>query len=303
LKRSIVAIFFLIIFLSASHVTAATGENPFVSKQKEKKIEKKLYYPALVQSFILKIGSLQRKLNRKMTELGRQLKSGRNVGPLFILIIISFFYGLIHSLGPGHGKTVAFSYFLAEQKSINKGIFFGSMIAFLQVISASTVVVSLYFIVSKSLMTSFEYSSRVIKLISSVVIIGLGILLVIRTVIRRRKRVQHQEETGRVLANGHLFPVAVAVGCVPCPGAVILLLFSIHMEILNIGVVLALFMALGMAVTISTVGVITISTKKWILKTALNNNRAHSLIHSGMKTFGSFCIIVIGIFLFMGNFF
>ena len=303
MKRSIVAIFFLIVLLSVSYVTAAIGENPFVSKQKEKKIEKKLYYPALVQSFILKIGSLQRKLNRKMTELGRQLKSGRNVGPLFILIIISFFYGLIHSLGPGHGKTVAFSYFLAEQKSINKGIFFGSMIAFLQVISASTVVVSLYFIVSKSLMTSFEYSSRVIKLISSVVIIGLGILLVIRTVIRRRKRVQHQEETGRVLANGHLFPVAVAVGCVPCPGAVILLLFSIHMEILNIGVVLALFMALGMAVTISTVGVITISTKKWILKTALNNNRAHSLIHSGMKTFGSLCIIVIGIFLFVGNFF
>jgi len=303
LKRSIAAIFFLIVFISASYVTAATGENPFVSKQKEKKIEKKLHYPALIQSFILKIGSLQRKLNRKMTELGRQLKSGRNVGPLFILIIISFFYGLIHSLGPGHGKTIAFSYFLAEQKSVNKGIFFGLMIAFLQVISASALVVSLYFIVNKSFMASFESSSHVIKLISSVLIIGLGIVLVIRTVMKRRKRVQHQEETGRVLANGHLFLVALAVGFVPCPGAVILLLFSIHMEILNIGVVLALFMALGMAVTISTVAVLTISTKEWVLKTALNSNRAHSLIHSGMKTFGSLCIIVIGVFLFMGNIF
>ena len=50
-----------------------------------------------------------------------------------------------------------------------------------------------------------------------------------------------------------LVPWALAVGLVPCPAVVMVMLFCLSMDALALGLVLAVFISLGMALTISGV--------------------------------------------------
>ena len=40
-----------------------------------------------------------------------EVQKGEDKSALFLLLMASFIYGVIHSIGPGHGKALAFSYF------------------------------------------------------------------------------------------------------------------------------------------------------------------------------------------------
>lgn len=299
-KKIILLLFCVFLCLSVLDAYSAAGENPFVSKKQEKNKEITLDYPVFVQKFILKIGSVQRDLNRKMTELGRQIKTGSNLKAFFTLILIAFFYGVIHSLGPGHGKTIAVSYFLTEHQAIWKGIILGVVIAFTQVISALAVVVSLYFIVRIAFLSSFESFLRVVKLVSSVIIVGLGLMLILRAILNKGKTRSGDEE---IDASRHLLAVALSIGIIPCPGAALFLMFIINMEILTIGIPLVFIMAAGMAVTISSVGSITIAAKDSVLRCVAARTRVglNSFFHSGLKILGALFIVIIGSLLLLGN--
>jgi ABC-type nickel/cobalt efflux system permease component RcnA len=93
----------------------------------------------------------------------------------------------------------------------------------------------------------------------------------------------------------------IAVGMIPCPGAVIILLFSISMDVLKIGIILALIMALGMAVTISSVGVLTIIVKQGVLKFVSGRNRVGDIFQAATGIIGSLLILLLGAFLFIGS--
>ncbi|GAJ24866.1 unnamed protein product, partial [marine sediment metagenome] len=101
--------------------------------------------------------------------------------------------------------------------------------------------------------------------------------------------------------NKNLLPVALSIGVVPCPGAVILLLFTINIGILALGIPLALIMALGMTVVISSIGSITVVAKKSIFNFTSDLHILNSILQSGLKISGVFFIIVIGSLILLGN--
>jgi len=301
LIKRIPVIVFIILSLCSSEILSAPGENPFISKQTEKKVQKTLDYPAFFQNFIIKIGSVQKKLNRRISELSREIKTGSKLNPVLLLISIAFIYGVIHALGPGHGKIVAFSYFLTEQNSVRKGIIFGALIAFTQVVSAIIVVLILYYVMRQAFILSFESFSRIMKLVSSILIICLGSFLVVNTILNLRKKSAAINNSEIPQNNKKLLSVALSIGVVPCPGAVILLLFTINIGILFIGIPLALIMALGMTVTISSIGSFTIVAKKSILKFTSTRYVLNLILYSGLKISGAFFIVVIGSLILLGN--
>jgi nickel/cobalt exporter len=45
------------------------------------------------------------------------IEKGEDKWALFFLLIASFLYGVLHALGPGHGKALAFSYFSSQKSS------------------------------------------------------------------------------------------------------------------------------------------------------------------------------------------
>ncbi len=82
----------------------------------------------------------QRELTNGMTTAVRQIKDGNLASSAAVLALISFLYGVLHAVGPGHGKFVISSYALANEKTVRRGILLSFMAAFVQAISAIVIV-------------------------------------------------------------------------------------------------------------------------------------------------------------------
>ena len=57
-------------------------------------------------------------------------------GKLWLLVGLSFAYGIFHAAGPGHGKAVISSYMLANEVALKRGVMLSFVSAFLQALSA-----------------------------------------------------------------------------------------------------------------------------------------------------------------------
>jgi ABC-type nickel/cobalt efflux system permease component RcnA len=69
------------------------------------------------------------------------LKSLReNPAGVWILFGLSFAYGVFHAIGPGHGKAVITSYLMASGESAKRGIALSFLSAFVQALSAISIV-------------------------------------------------------------------------------------------------------------------------------------------------------------------
>ena len=51
---------------------------------------------------------------------------------MWLLVGLSFAYGVFHAAGPGHGKAVISSYMLANEVALRRGIMLSFVSAFLQ---------------------------------------------------------------------------------------------------------------------------------------------------------------------------
>ena len=121
--------FFILISLFFIFNSLKAQDNPFLSKGKtvSKREEnlKTLRHPRFTQTIIGKIALIQRSLNKHLAELTKRIKETKSAKMLFLIILITFIYGAVHALGPGHGKTLTFSYFLSEETNIKKELSWG----------------------------------------------------------------------------------------------------------------------------------------------------------------------------------
>ena len=303
MTRRTIVIIIGIFFIFSLAAFNASAQNPFISekgKENEKKVERVFQFPPFVQRVITKISSVQRDLNRRMSKLGREIREGTNRWAYILLALIAFFYGLIHAIGPGHGKAITFSYFLTEDRAFLKGVMFGVLIAFTQVIMALVVVLTIYFALQRAFLASFESFSRLIKLVSAGLIVGLGIWLLLSSLGYIPGFHSHHDSKKKGTVSLSFLAVAISIGIIPCPGAVILILFTINLGILKFGVWLALTMALGMMITISAVGILTLVAKDILSKT-LKGKHLSGLFQQWAQRAGSFLIMIVGIFILLGN--
>ena len=95
--------------------------------------------------------------------------------------------------------------------------------------------------------------------------------------------------------------IVFSAGIVPCPGAAMILLFTLNMNILYAGIISVLVMSLGMALTISSAGIITIATKKYSIKYFTTREDKKNIIRYSTAILSSAMILFIGIILFLGN--
>lgn len=298
MKKHSIIIIIIAVLVTQSFLFAQ--DNPFISKKPQEKIGKTTQYPGFVNKFLKHISVLQRSLNQKITELSKEIKEKKSAKPILIIFFITFIYGMVHALGPGHGKTVTFSYFLSERAQVKKGIVVGTIIGFLHAGSALILVLVLYFIVQQSFLRPIEDLSRIIKLISYGLITLIGLFLLSKAIIgliKKRKR-ERKSIYDNIETTKSIIPFAIAVGMIPCTGAIIVLLFSISMGILVIGVISTLCMALGMATTISLVGVSTILAKKGVTKFIINKPKVNTILQTTLSIIGALLLTLLGILLF-----
>lgn len=107
------------------------------------------------------------------------VQKGDNLA-LFTLFFVSFIYGIIHALGPGHGKTLAFSYFTSNKSSYSKAFIISLASVFVQIIGA-LILVSISVFILQSVLNSFVSDSvKILTQISAVMIMLLAFYILLQ---------------------------------------------------------------------------------------------------------------------------
>ncbi|MEK1889514.1 MAG: nickel/cobalt transporter [Phyllobacterium sp.] len=98
-----------------------------------------------------------------------------------ILVGLSFLYGILHAVGPGHGKAVISSYMLANETTLRRGVLLSFASSMLQAITA-LFIIGLTFLVLRGTTISMNDAARYMEIASFVLIIAFGLSLLWRKV-------------------------------------------------------------------------------------------------------------------------
>ena len=172
MKKISISFFLLSLFLIPASIGSA--HNPFTEKPEKQHMAPK---PLIKSKFFIKIIFWQQQLREKMSKLIREAKTEKSMTPFFILIVSAFAYGVIHSVGPGHGKAVALSYILSCKPSFSQGLIFGNLVAFTHGFSGIFFVLTVKYLLQTSISASLETMTSITQIISYSLITCLGLII------------------------------------------------------------------------------------------------------------------------------
>lgn len=245
------------------------------------------------------INTQQKEFYRAMTDA---LKGMRDDGAMpWLLIGLSFSYGVLHAAGPGHGKAVISSYMLANETTLKRGIILSFVSAFLQALSA-LLIIGLAFLILRGTSYKMSDATRIFEIGSFAAITIFGAWLLRAKIFEKghsqvhahdhshnhdhdhhghAKHVHAGDEVCQTCGHSHVpdpqiiakefswktaTTAVVAVGIRPCSGALIVLTFAVLNGLYLGGIFSVLAMALGTAITVSTLATVAVLAKNLALK-------------------------------------
>jgi nickel/cobalt transporter (NicO) family protein len=241
-----------------------------------------------IKTNIVQFSSLtQRHLRQKITNASRNIKKEFSLKNLVLIIAIIFLYGFFHAIGPGHGKIIATSYFLGTNSSIGKGLLFGFSFSILHSMSALLFfIVTILFLKTIPRFGATAYEIFIQK-ISFYLIAILGIYLVIKGLKSLRSHSKNN------CNYSHLTPIAL--GIVPCPGTLLFLSFFTSINMLWLGILSVLIIALGMTTALSLISILVILFKEKIINILDKNDKYK--VANYLTIFGGILLITLGVLL------
>lgn len=244
LVRACAVVFFLVCFVYCSH--PAFAEHPFKPDDHKDEVRS----CRVTEQLMMKIGRVQAELKQRLTRLTRQFKDQYSSRVLFVLFSLAFAYGMLHSIGPGHGKAVVLAFVLSREISLTSAVLLGAGAAFFHGISAIAVVLGISFVSTGGFHSAFQNASSHMVIMSYSLIILIGVVLFITRV---REVLRHNSHDARQKKSSATV-MALSLGLVPCPGVMIVLLFFLAQHMLALGIATGMFISLGMALTVSLIG-------------------------------------------------
>lgn len=235
----------------------------------------------------------QREVNQQMSGLLKAVaenptKAGGS------LLIFSFLYGVLHALGPGHGKIVITTWLATHPSKLKSSIgltLASSLLQGLVAIALVVVVLTVLQLPARQLHMSSFWLEK-----GSYALVGvLGLLLCWRAVKKLRALLQkpkfkaftahHVHDAHCGCGHQHLptqeqlqsgddwrarLMIILSMGMRPCSGAIMVLLFSKVIGVFSWGVVSALAMAAGTSLTITSLALLVHSFRQLAVKLSGN---------------------------------
>lgn len=258
-------------------------------------VQHKAGFFALQYSKMLRnVNLAQRTMRAKMTSLGREIKKHPNGEAFWAFLLFSFLYGIIHALGPGHGKSIVFSYFLGRKGTMLKGVIMGHLLTAVHTMSAIAVVLGAYFLLNLKGSRALSSASAPLKTTSYYLIIGLGIFILLHALYEILSRNNKDKDAQKEANTKGIVTVAVISGLVPCPGAALLLSFALSLNLLTTGLLGTVFFTMGMGITTSLFGFFSIHSRKILMHVAGKNSTAISILHTSFSVIAGVVIIATG---------
>jgi nickel/cobalt exporter len=250
-------------------------------------------------------------------------------GAAWRLIGLSFAYGVLHALGPGHGKAVISSYVLANRQTVRNGALLALLSALLQALVAIALV-ALLGLVLNTTAAVMNLATAWLERVAYGLVTLLGAWLIWIKVIcplRPRNRGAHAAPVhthdasphsgaacgscGHVpllttvqgeLNLRHAALAVVAVGLRPCSGALIVLVFALSQGFFTAGMAAAFAMALGTGLTVAALASLAALAAKMV--TRLGNRSAPAWavrLHYGLQALAACMVFLLGVLLLGGQ--
>lgn len=264
-------------FIKNSGVILQKDSTKEIKTVEEKKIEEKSF----LDEYTLKI-----KQNLLKIENGDTIA-------LFTLLFVSFLYGIVHALGPGHGKALAFSYFLNKKSSFLQAFTISQATAFIHIIGALVLVLISVFLMESFFNNFVNNSIEMITKISAFFIMLLALYILF-------KKIKNKSCDCHTCCSSHgakednkkedIFFVITA-GIVPCPGTVVLFLYAFILETYFAVFLASIFISLGMGIVIFLSSYLGVNISK-------ASNNIHNLKNT-LEYLSPIFIFILGLLLFL----
>ncbi len=245
--------------------------------------------------------SSQKTLREKISVQVSNLKEGK-ASSLGLFLLICFVYGIIHAIGPGHGKTIVAGYFLARRGKIPQGVCLGTSITLIHSASAVILLFILYAIAKATLFPIFEASRIHIEKASYALIVLTGIILLIVSFRDFSKQSENPESTPPNASWKELLWLAFITGVVPCPAVALVVFFCLLNGLPGTALLGAGTIGIGMAVTNTSFGIGAILLRRGLdsgIQRVQKLNRYALYIHTLLSVLCGVGLSVLGLFLFL----
>lgn len=270
----------------------------------------------------------QKTLHQQMTGLLQQVVSHPHKAGL-TLMGFSLVYGVLHALGPGHGKVVIATFLATHPTRVKTSLKLTMAAAVVQG-AVAILLVTVMLVVLRLSSRQLHLSSYWLEKGSYLLVVGLGlwlcwralrnIWLAVRPVPAMKiQRIvpaghQHDEHCGcghQHVPDGEMLDKAVngrtkalvvlSMGLRPCSGAIMMLLFSKVIGVYAWGVLSALVMAVGTALTVSAMALLVQLSRALALKLSRGGSPAgwRKVGWSGLSLVGGMLLVAAGMMLWL----
>lgn len=195
----------------------------------------------------------------KIEELVRNIRATDSLLSYAWLLFFSFLYGVLHAIGPGHGKSLVGAYFLSENNSVKKAFNISMMIGIVHTFSAFIFTFTIYFVLNMLFSNIFGDIEKIATKVTGVVIILVAVYLIYKkyenSKLHKTHFYNHEYsnsgcDCGSCTTKSTDLGVIISAGIVPCAGTVSIFLFTIGLGAYLVGFLSAIFMSFGMSFVI-----------------------------------------------------
>jgi len=245
-----------------------------------------------------------------------ELISVPEITPTIILfgLLVAFGLGAAHALSPGHGKAVVGAYLIGSRGTPKHALFLGATVTVTHTLGVFALGIVMYFasayILPERIMPYLSFASGLL-----VLFIGLTLFKNrLRSILGYETSGHHHGEDShehddlpensththggsththvppQQVTWRNLLALGISGGLLPCPSALVLMLSAINMNRIGYGIVLTLVFSLGLAATLTAVGLVFLFGGRIFDSPALSNNR----IVKTVPVFSAFVIACVG---------
>lgn len=236
------------------------------------------------------------------------------------LVGIGFAYGIFHAAGPGHGKAVISSYILSSERALARGVALSFAAALIQALVAIGLVAGV-FILAGGTAATMSWTANAVELSGFAVVAALGLLMTWRKAGKLLGVVDlaghpsgHTNAGACDCDHVHMPPpealersslrdmaaIALGAGIRPCAGAILVLVLALSQHLLAAGIAATFAMALGTAITTSTIAALAVYAKRLALRLAGGRGMGGAILVAGLELAAAAFVLVLGLSLLTG---
>jgi nickel/cobalt transporter (NicO) family protein len=250
--------------------------------------------------------------------LASDLRSISDAGPIAAvgLTALSFIYGVLHALGPGHGKAVVSAYVMADSRRLRQGVVLAWLASGLQAVVAITLVTAIL-LVSAAALHQTQITTLFLERLGYAFVVLIGIVIGTTALWRSFGKGHHHCHHHHAAEFDHLSTptqgrasgsrlrhglMVLAVGIRPCSGAVLVLSFAKAVGVFLYGILATIAMAVGTALTVSALAILTFFFRRMTLNVVGEGARAVGAIELALALLAGLGLVLLGSLLLAGSF-